>query len=165
MKIAVGSKNPGKIEAVTKAFKALWPHEVFDIIGVSVESGVSNQPKSDSESIIGAKNRAKAAIDNLQADYGVGLEGGMQEVDGSWFTSGWIAIVDRQGKIGVGSSLSMNIPPSLVSHIEAGKELGVATPVIADSLQFRIDSTTNPSYVGKVVSMLRFMFGGHDVKA
>lgn len=48
--------------------------------------------------------------------------------------------------------------------VETAKELGVPTPVIADSLQFRLDSVEKPSYTGKVVSMLRFMFGGHEVK-
>lgn len=49
--------------------------------------------------------------------------------------------------------------------VETAKELGIPTPAIADALQFRIDSTQNPSYTGKVVSLLRFMFGGHNVKA
>lgn len=48
--------------------------------------------------------------------------------------------------------------------VEAGKELGVPTPVIEGALQFRIDSQGNPSYTGQVVSALRNQFGGHDVK-
>jgi 6-phosphogluconate dehydrogenase len=48
--------------------------------------------------------------------------------------------------------------------VEAAKELGVPTPIIEGSFQFRIDSTTNPSYTGKLVSLMRTMFGGHDVR-
>jgi len=48
--------------------------------------------------------------------------------------------------------------------VEAAKELSVPAPVIESSLQFRIDSQENPSYVGQVVSALRNQFGGHDVK-
>jgi len=48
--------------------------------------------------------------------------------------------------------------------VEAGKELGVETPVITDAYQFRLDSEKNPSYAGQVVSALRGQFGGHPVK-
>jgi 6-phosphogluconate dehydrogenase len=48
--------------------------------------------------------------------------------------------------------------------VEAAKELGVSAEVIEKSLQFRIDSTGNPSYTGQVVSALRNQFGGHEVK-
>ncbi len=40
----------------------------------------------------------------------------------------------------------------------------IPVPVIEASLQFRIDSTGNPSYTGQVVSALRNQFGGHIVK-
>lgn len=47
--------------------------------------------------------------------------------------------------------------------VEAAKEFGVSVPIIEGSLQFRINSTNNPSYTGQVVSVLRNEFGGHDV--
>lgn len=46
--------------------------------------------------------------------------------------------------------------------VEAAKSLGVPVPIIERSLQFRIDSLVHPSYTGKVLSVLRNMFGGHD---
>jgi 6-phosphogluconate dehydrogenase len=49
--------------------------------------------------------------------------------------------------------------------VEAGKELGVPTPVIQDALEFRIQSQKNPSYTGKLISAMRNQFGGHEVKA
>lgn len=48
--------------------------------------------------------------------------------------------------------------------VEAAQTLGVPVPIIAGSLQFRIDSAERPSYIGKVVSALRGQFGGHAVK-
>ncbi len=48
--------------------------------------------------------------------------------------------------------------------VEAAKEFGLNAKVIEDSLQFRIDSAKNPEYTGQVVSALRNMFGGHNVK-
>ena len=49
--------------------------------------------------------------------------------------------------------------------VEAAKELGVPTPVIEDSLRFRVASAERPSYTGRIVSALRHEFGGHEVKA
>jgi 6-phosphogluconate dehydrogenase len=48
--------------------------------------------------------------------------------------------------------------------VQAAEEFSVATPVIKAALDFRIASQMNPSYTGQVVSALRFMFGGHDVR-
>lgn len=47
--------------------------------------------------------------------------------------------------------------------VETAKELGVPTPIIEGSFQFRLDSATSPSYTGKLVSLMRTMFGGHEV--
>jgi 6-phosphogluconate dehydrogenase len=48
--------------------------------------------------------------------------------------------------------------------VEAGKELGIPTPVIQGALEFRIQSRNNPSYTGKLISAMRNQFGGHEVK-
>ncbi len=48
--------------------------------------------------------------------------------------------------------------------VEAGKELGVPTPVIQGALEFRSRSQNNPSYTGKLISAMRNQFGGHEVK-
>ncbi|MFA6050028.1 MAG: decarboxylating 6-phosphogluconate dehydrogenase [Candidatus Paceibacterota bacterium] len=48
--------------------------------------------------------------------------------------------------------------------VETAKKVGVPAKVIEDSLQFRIESTENPSYTGQVLTALRNMFGGHDLK-
>lgn len=48
--------------------------------------------------------------------------------------------------------------------VDTAKELGVHVPIIAAALQFRLESTINPSYTGQVVSVLRNEFGGHEVK-
>ena len=47
--------------------------------------------------------------------------------------------------------------------VDAAKDLGLDVPIIEGALEFRKQSTGNPSYTGKVVSALRNMFGGHDV--
>jgi 6-phosphogluconate dehydrogenase len=48
--------------------------------------------------------------------------------------------------------------------VNAGKELGIPTPVIEESFKFRVTSATKPSYIGQVLSALRNQFGGHSFR-
>lgn len=157
MKIAVGSTNPTKINAARIAFEKVFPQETIEVIGVTVDSGIPNQPMNHQQTIQGAINRAKAALEKTQADFGVGEEGGMQRFDFTtrvlyspstilaevspspkgraqgkeklWFETGWCCVVDNKGTVGIGSSIHMEVPPRLMKHIHEGKELGVATDI------------------------------------
>jgi inosine/xanthosine triphosphatase len=130
MKVAIGTKNPAKIAAVEQAFKKVWPDRDFDFIGVEVVSGISDQPMTDEESIKGAMNRAKAALEKEQADFSVGLEGGLQKIGNQWFDCGWIVIKDREGHLGVGSSIKMEVPPKMMKYIHEGVELGKVVDIV-----------------------------------
>ena len=57
MKVVVGSKNKTKVGAVEKVWKGAT------ITSLSVPSGVANQPFSDEETMQGAINRAKQALE------------------------------------------------------------------------------------------------------
>lgn len=48
--------------------------------------------------------------------------------------------------------------------VETAKELSIDVPVIEKSLDFRIESHKQPSYTGKILTMLRNMFGHHSTK-
>src|SRR6266568_722375 len=130
MKIAIGSKNPIKIKAAITAFQKVFPQEKLEVIGVEVISEVSNQPMSDKESIKGAETRARKAISLLQADYGVGMEGGLQEIDGMWFDCGWIVIIDKFGDKGIGSSGRIHTPKKIMDLIHQGLEIGHANDLL-----------------------------------
>jgi inosine/xanthosine triphosphatase len=130
MKVAVGSKNPTKINAVKIAFETVFPDEEWIVEGVDVPSGVSDQPMSDRETVRGAKNRAKRSLKKIKADFGVGIEGGMQKVGKEWFTSGWAVVVNKEGVMGLGTSIRMIIPPKLLELILAGTELGHANDIV-----------------------------------
>ncbi len=124
MKVAVGSKNPVKVEAVKQAFMMVFPNEKWDVVGIEVGSEVSDQPMSDDESIKGARNRARKSMKALKADYGVGLEGGVHQTDDKWFDSGWMIIIDKKGVEGIGSTIRMQTPPKMIELINQGIELG-----------------------------------------
>lgn len=126
MKVAVGSTNIVKIEAVKHAFASVWPDIKWEVMGVDVSSGVSSQPLTDEETIIGARHRALKARDTCDADYGIGIEGGIQEIDTHFYDSGWVVIVDRKNQEGSGSSLRIVVPPKMMAFISQGKELGEA---------------------------------------
>jgi len=129
MIVAIGSTNPVKVQAVKNAFKKVYTSKKIKFVSFEVSSGVSKQPMSDLESIKGARNRAKIAIKKENADFGVGLEGGLQKIENNWFDSGWIIVLDKKGKEGIGSSLKMHTPRKMVKLINKGLELGDADDI------------------------------------
>ena len=144
MNVAVGSLNPAKIEATRLALDALRPGQIQDVRGYEVSSGVAAQPMTDAETIRGARNRAVNAIALAGCDYGVGIEGGLQQTEGSWFNSGWAVVVDRNGREGVGSSLRMQVPAAMMELVLAGEELGNACNLIFG----RTDANRAEGFVG-----------------
>ncbi|HVX40801.1 MAG TPA: inosine/xanthosine triphosphatase [Gemmatimonadaceae bacterium] len=123
--IAVGSTNPVKIAAARAVLGALAPSARLE--GVAAASGVPDQPMGDDETIRGATARAHAARAALDADLGVGIEGGcVEEPGGAMRTCAWAVIVDAAGRIGVGGSLAMPLPARVAEMIRGGVELGHA---------------------------------------
>jgi len=48
--------------------------------------------------------------------------------------------------------------------VNTAKKLGISVPVIKASYNFRVQSEKKPSYIGKILMMLRSEFGGHNIK-
>ncbi len=124
MRIAIGSTNPVKCQAVQAVLQPLFPDATF--VTLDVPSGVSAQPWGDEETRTGAYNRARAALKQASADMGVGLEGGVQESEFGLLTAAWCVIVDRTGRVGVGGNSCVLLPPSVAADVRAGLELGEA---------------------------------------
>jgi inosine/xanthosine triphosphatase len=123
-RIAVGSKNPVKIAAATAVLAPLAALATFE--GVAVASNVPDQPFGDDETIRGARTRAEAARAALDADLGVGIEGGCVETPDGMRTCAWAVVVDRDGRVGTGGSLAMPLPDQVAKMIRDGAELGHA---------------------------------------
>lgn len=133
MKIVVGSRNPVKINAVEEVVRELYGK--VEVIGVEVESGVDDQPRTDEETIAGARRRAREAIQIVEgARMGFGMEGGVYEQDGVLFESAWCAVVDHTGREGLGGGLRFELPEKVAEKIRAGGELG---PVMNEFLDRR----------------------------
>lgn len=78
MKINLGSSNPNKLAALKETLQGYERFKNAEIIGIKVDSNVSDQPISLEETIRGAINRAKTAFKDC--DYSFGLESGLMTV-------------------------------------------------------------------------------------
>lgn len=124
LKIAVGSKNPVKVKAAENAFKRVFGLNL-KVVSVPVSSGVSNMPMNFREMLEGAKNRAKRAIEIIDADFGVGIEGGFKKRKIGTFLTSFVAIVDRQGTWGYAQGGGLLMPKIIIRKVkEEKKELG-----------------------------------------
>lgn len=128
LRVAVGSRNPVKIAAVSQVVRH-W-HADAEVMGAAVPSGVPDQPWGDAETIRGACNRARAAQVALDADFGVGVEGGVVEDGAALRTCAWAAVATRDGRVFTGGSLSMPLPDRVAARVRAGEELGLAMDTV-----------------------------------
>ncbi len=124
MKIAIGSTNPVKVKAARNVMKKIYGNNI-EIIPIKVESGVSHTPIGEDEIVKGAINRAIQAIKKINADLGIGMEGGIVKKFNRYFLTGWCAIVDNKGNYWLSSSVYMQLPNKVVEEVLKGKELGI----------------------------------------
>ncbi|CAI5989638.1 unnamed protein product [Closterium sp. NIES-64] len=80
-RVVVASRNPVKINAAGEALRRLFPHESFELEGFPADSGVSDQPMGDAETLTGARNRLLHVARSSAAegaDFVVAIEGGVE---------------------------------------------------------------------------------------
>lgn len=121
IKIAVGTTNPAKVEAVKAGFQGI--EAVFS--PVSVPSGVADQPFSDEETIMGAVNRAQSSLAEAGAEIGIGLEGGVTETPAGLFLCNWGALADETGSTIVAGGARILLPEAVANAVRSGSELGI----------------------------------------
>lgn len=128
--VIVASTNPVKIQATRTGFERMFPREHFRISGMAAESGVSDQPMSDAETFQGALNRSQnAAQSATDADYWVGIEGGLEETNGELRGFAWVII--RSGDVvGKSRTATFVLPEEVAVLIREGKELGDADDLV-----------------------------------
>jgi len=118
MRIIVGSQNPAKLKAVSVAFTSFFPEVSFEVQSVT---------------LLGATNRARAAREiEGDADFWLGIEGGLQPVPGepmSYLSYCWVVVLGRQ-RAGRARSASYELPKAICDLIRQGMELGDADDLI-----------------------------------
>ena len=146
-KIVVASRNPAKLLAVEEAFKIQFPGEALEFVAVDVASGVSDQPMSDVETRLGACSRAIAAREtHPDADFWVGLEGGIEAIDDQLMAFAWMAILGSNGSMGEARTVTLPLPPAVKMLVDDGLELGKAND--------RVFSTVNSKHKGGAFGLL-----------
>lgn len=134
--VLVGSKNPVKISSTEDAFTRAF-NKSFLVEGINASSDVSDQPKGDKETLLGAKNRAQNAREVFpEANYWVGIEGGLDEDDFGMFAFAWVSILDKNGKTSQSKTGTFYIPKAVEELVKEGMELGKA-----DDLVFNKDNS------------------------
>jgi inosine/xanthosine triphosphatase len=131
-KIIVASHNPVKLQATLDGFQRMFPGEIFTVEGVSVSSGVSEQPSNDTETYQGALGRAKnARLAMPEADFWVGLEGGIEQKNTNEMESfAWMVVYGKDDRIGKARTGTFFLPPKVAELIQQGKELGEADDIV-----------------------------------
>lgn len=125
MKVAIGSENRPKVDAVDAAFTQTFVEEEgFLFIAETVDSGVADHPTTLDEGFRGATNRIQAMMEILPgADYYVGIEGSLYKAGGVWFETGCVVVCDRHGRTGRSTSVGMGLPPNFAFTILEGSNL------------------------------------------
>ena len=136
MRIAVGSANKPKLDAVMQAVKTVYPEATHTFECHAEDSGVEDHPTSTERGRLGALNRAtrsRARFD--RADLWIGIEGAISRetvpryVDGvrnwidQWFEFGLVVVINRRGDVSEGQSSGLTIPAFYAREILAGSDL------------------------------------------
>ena len=163
MIISIGSRSIPKTIAIMRAFSKypeLWiengdsieyrvmPKEIRNDSKKGKEkdelSGVSCNPLSLNENIIGAKNRAKKAYEQIEKEndslkFGVGIEAGMypvEEASTQYMDCSICSIYDGK-EFYIGFSPSFEYPQIVVDRTLAGEEIGFMTDVFGNTAKGR----------------------------
>jgi len=145
--VVVTSFNPVKIGAVREAFLNRFSSHDLRVIPVEVDSGVADQPMSDDETLQGARNRVtEARVKIPDADYWVGLEGGLDYFDQHLMAFAWMVVEDSDKRSSEARSATLPLPPKVQALVQSGLELGEAND--------RVFSTLNSKQGGGAYGLL-----------
>ncbi|KAK0671052.1 inosine triphosphate pyrophosphatase-like protein [Cercophora samala] len=131
LKVVVASLNPVKTGAVLEGFTRMFPGAAYQVSGVSVPSDVPDQPLSDQETLQGALNRIQNARSlEPDADFWVGVEGGVNPEGDTFQSFAWIAVESKEGRTGKARTATYYVAQETANLIGGGMELGHADDLI-----------------------------------
>ncbi|GAB4209655.1 MAG: inosine/xanthosine triphosphatase [Roseiflexaceae bacterium] len=120
--VAVGSQNPVKVAAVRAVLAEAGLGA--DVRALEVLSGVAEQPIGLEETARGADQRARNARTVAGADWGIGLEGGVEfdQAGDAWLFNVVAVATGERSTWAHGGRLLL--PPRVSAGLRAGGELG-----------------------------------------
>ena len=125
-KVLIGSENNVKIESARQSFSRFF--KPVEIQGLPADPGVPDQPINE-ETFTGAQNRAEHVKrindeQGLNANFFVGIEGGILQLYNRWFQFSVICILDQHHRESFGTTGLYELPNWIVEKLLAGSELG-----------------------------------------
>ncbi len=157
LKIIVASENPVKINAAKEGFKLMFPKKEFQISGVPAKSGVGKQPMTNWQTISGALNRVNYVSQiHPQADYWIGIEGGVEEIKAEMEVFAWVVIKNKLGKISKGKTGTFTLPEKIVKLVKSGIELGEADDLVFSQKNSKQKSGAVGLLTGNVIDRTRY---------
>lgn len=150
VRIAVGSDNPVKVEAARRAAAKLFGEA--DVRGFAVGTGVPLQP-FERATWVGAATRARGALDAWpEADFGLGVEAGLFDIDplGTVFDVQACVVLDHAGRATHGQGPGFAYPPDVVAKLREGRTVGEV-----------IGEMSGVSDVGKKAGAVGWLSRGH----
>ena len=161
MLIVIGSVNPVKVEATKDAFKTILSHtgknDSLNFQSIEIKAPtLNNTPNSIEEMIQGATFRAEQSCSIQNADFGIGIEGGIFTNDSGTFLTAFAVVQNGSGSIGIGSAPAIKLPDhwklgnhtsfelgSYVDHLTGGnniKQKNGAMGILTDNILPRKES-------------------------
>lgn len=122
--VVVASRNPVKLRATLAGFRRVFPGAEFRAVPMTVDHGTSDQPVGDGATLEGARTRAQRARAAVpEAEFTVGIEGGVEELDGGLAAFAWVVVlsVGAEGRSRCGTFF---LPEEMAELVRAGEELG-----------------------------------------
>jgi len=126
-RICIASANPVKVRAAQQGFERMFPSDHFTMIPIATKLNLPAQPATDEETLHCAEQRVLNARDlTPQADYWVGIEGGIADWTIGMGAFAWVVIQDGSGRIGRGRTGEFFLPERVAALVRQGVELGEA---------------------------------------
>lgn len=155
-KVIIASKNPVKIQSVKNGFEKMLPDQEFEFIGISTPSGVADQPFSNSETFLGAKNRANTIFTKFKdADFHVGIEGGIEHFENEMEAFAWVFIKSKE-KCGKARTGTFFLPNEVVNLVKEGKELGDADDIVFNRRNSKQENGAVGILTGDVIDRTKY---------
>lgn len=108
-KVYIASLNQVKVAAVQEVLSN------YDVVALLVKTTVSKQPKSDEETIKGARERAKALPkDGLR----IGLEAGLSTHNDKLYLVNWGVLIDEEGSEFIAGGARIPLPENIVVELK-----------------------------------------------
>ena len=144
-RVVIASLNPVKVGATKAAFIEMYsPSQYFVFESSMGISGVSDQPKSQSETRQGAENRARSVFDSYNdTRYSIGIEGGIEDGPDGMRSFAWVAIYDGD-QMSCAQTSVFYLPQEVAQLVREGKELGEADDIVFS----RINSKQGEGAIG-----------------